>query len=336
MAQINEAESAPSPRHPLTPSPPHPLTPSPWTAWLALVRISWQRQARAHLMVWIAVGLLGFMTLLVAFISPRAWDWWNWRSPPRRGLPQGAWVSAVTHAQNALPLDPMTGTLQRAVGGAYREVLLNPTAKARAGFTRFSDVIVFTMFTTFLLPLWSLSFATEALGREREDRNLLWLLTRPLSRPAIYLAKYVAVLPWALGLNLGGLAVLCLTAGEPGRLALQLYWPAVLGGTLAFCALFHLMGAWFRRAAVVAILYSFFLETILGNLPAYWKRASISFYTRCLMFDRAQALGIHPEKPLLYLPVSGAAAWGVLLTLTLALLALGMYIFARTEYLDLS
>jgi ABC-type transport system involved in multi-copper enzyme maturation permease subunit len=242
----------------------------------------------------------------------------------------------VTAAQSALPLDPATGSVQRAAGGAYRAVLLSPEATAKAGFTRFSDVIIFTLFTTFLLPLWSLSFATEALGREREDRNLLWLLTRPLSRPAIYLAKYVAVLPWALGLNLGGFAVLCLAAGEPGRMALRLYWPAVFWGTLAFAALFHLMGAWFRRAAVVAILYSFFLETILGNLPAYWKRASISFYTRCLMYDRAQDLGIQPEKPLLYLPVGGTAAWGVLLGLTVALLALGMFVFSRREYLDLS
>ena len=45
-----------------------------------------------------------------------------------------------------------------------------------------SEVIAFTMFTTFLLPLWSLSFATEGIGREREDRNLLWLQTE-LKKP---------------------------------------------------------------------------------------------------------------------------------------------------------
>src|SRR5439155_13564680 len=98
--------------------------------------------------------------------------------------------------------------------------LASPEATRSAGFTLFSRAVIFPIFTTFLLPLLSLSFATEALGREREDRNLLWLLTRPLPRPAIYLAKYVAVLPWALGLNLGGLAVLCLAAGAPGWTAL--------------------------------------------------------------------------------------------------------------------
>jgi hypothetical protein len=331
VASVNDTQPAP-----VTPSPRHPVTPSAWRAWLALVRVSWQRQARAHLMVWIALGLLAFMALLLVLISPRAWDWRNWRTPTRRALPQGQLVRPAVWALSVLPLDPGSGSWQRAASGAYQAVLFSPEARARAAFTRFSDVVVFTLFTTFLLPLWSLSFATEALGREREDRNLLWLLTRPLSRPAIYLAKYLAVLPWALGLNLGGFAVLCLAAGEPGQTALGLYWPAVFWGTLAFTALFHLMGAWFRRAAVVAILYSFFLETILGNLPAYWKRASISFYTRCLMYDRAQGLGIEPEKPLLYLPVGGTAACGVLLGVTVGLLALGMFVFSRREYLDLS
>jgi hypothetical protein len=287
-------------------------------------------------MVWIALGLLAFMTFLVVLVTPRAWDWHYWRSPPRRGPNQMQTLVNFAAVRNALPLSPAAVSLPFAAAAAHEAVLHNPEAARRAGFTRFSDAIAFTMFTTFLLPLWSLSFATEGLGREREDRNLLWLLTRPLSRPAIYLAKYVAILPWALGLNLGGFALLCLAAGEPGRMALRLYWPAVFWATLAFCALFHLMGAWFRRAAVVAILYSFFLETVLGNLPAYWKRASISFYTRCLMFDRAEGLGIQPERPLIYLPVEGTTAWCVLAGLTVALLALGVFVFSRTEYLDLS
>ena len=50
--------------------------------------------------------------------------------------------------------------------------------------------------------------------------------------------------------------------------------------TLAFAALFHLMGACVRRAPVLAILYVFFFETIAGNLPGHLKRLSISFYTR--------------------------------------------------------
>ena len=185
---------------------------------------------------------------------------------------------------------------------------------------------------SFLLPFWSLSFGTEALGGEREGHSLLWLLTRPLPRPAIYLAKFVALLPWTLALNLGGFALLCVAAGRPGLQALRLFWPAVLCATLAFAALFHLIGAWFRRPAIIALVYAFFLETIMGNMPGYFKRVSISFYTRCMMYDAAGTYGVQPESPSVFLPVSGTTAMVVLLSATVLLLLVGTYLFNRTEY----
>src|SRR5262249_61726178 len=118
----------------------------------------------------------------------------------------------------------------------------------------------------------------EARGGEREQRTLLCTLTRPLPRPAVYLGKFVALLPWCLVLNLDGFAMICLAGGETGRAALAIYWPAVIMGTVAFAALFHLMGALFRRPPVVAILDSFFLATIMGNLPGPLQPGSISFY----------------------------------------------------------
>ena len=44
----------------------------------------------------------------------------------------------------------------------------------------------------------------------------------------------------------------------------------------------------------------------MGNMPGHFKRLSISFYTRCLMFDRAHGYGIHPDRPHIFLPVTGA------------------------------
>jgi ABC-2 type transport system permease protein len=228
------------------------------------------------------------------------------------------------------PLPGLTLAVEQAIAAADRQ------AVERSPLYIFSTWVIFTVFMGFLLPIWSLSFATEALGGERETRSLIWLLTRPLPRWSIYLAKFVAILPWSLGLNLGGFALLCLLGGPPGRTALRLYWPAVLGGTLAFCALFHLMSAMFRRAAVLSLVYAFFLEWIVGNMPGYMKRVSISFYTRCLMFDAAEPYGLHPDRPSIYLPVSGLAAWSVLLTLTVAFLLIGMVVFSRSEYQDLA
>ena len=78
--------------------------------------------------------------------------------------------------------------------------------------------------------------------------------------------------------------------------------------TLAFAALFHLMGAAFRRPAVVAIGYSFFLEIVLGNMPGYLKRVSIGFYAHCMMLEAAERHGVQMDRPAVYQPVDGTTA----------------------------
>src|SRR5438105_3132049 len=74
-------------------------SPSAWRAWLYLLRTSWQRQARAHLMVWIAGGLIVFLTFFVGFITARGvWDVRNLRHPRRGGLTFSEWVLYVRFA----------------------------------------------------------------------------------------------------------------------------------------------------------------------------------------------------------------------------------------------
>ncbi|HEY7330516.1 MAG TPA: ABC transporter permease subunit [Gemmataceae bacterium] len=299
-------------------------------AWCYLVWLSWQRQARAAQMVWIAVGLLLFVVSLEAiFTSMNAWSMRNWRWPYRQGPTFLQWADEI-QILTSVPDGSAGGQgVQAAVAAAVRGIVHT------SGFAIFSHWGVFLLFLSFLLPLFNLSFATEALGGERENNSLIWLLTRPLPRPAIYLAKFVALLPWTLGLSLGGFGLMCLAGGKIGWLAFRLYWPAVLAGTLAFSSLFYLMGAWFRRPAVAAIVYSFFLEVILGNMPGFLKRFSIGYYTRCMMFDAASSFGIHPERPEIFLPVEGTTALTVLLGLTIVLLGIGTVIFSRSQYQEI-
>ena len=227
-----------------------------------------------------------------------------------------------------LPFAAPTQAVMAAAAGTYQGVL------QRSGVAKFTRAIMFSLFVGFLLPVWCLSFATEALGGELEARSLVWLLTRPLPRWSIYLAKYVAVLPWALGFTVGGFGLMCRVAGPPGREAFGLFWPAIVGGTLAFTSLFHLFSAATRRPTVVGLVYCFFLETMLGDMPGMMKRISVSYYVRCVIFDAAAGLGIQPDKPSVYMPVSGATAWLVLAGITVISLALGAWFFGRSEYRD--
>src|SRR5260370_20384327 len=92
----------------------------------------------------------------------------------------------------------------------------NSAVLMHSDFMNFTRGFIFVIFFSFLVPIWSLAFATEAFGGERESHGMIWLLTRPLSRPAIYLGKFVAVLPWCLVLNLGGVAPLRAVCRPPG------------------------------------------------------------------------------------------------------------------------
>jgi hypothetical protein len=300
--------------------------PSLLRAWCALVWLSWLRQARMRQMVAIALVLMLFAAALLAgYTALGAWSMRNWRWH-RQGPTFTEWSVESQALFTLLGRSPGSEALPAGLLGSCRAII------NESGFLVFSRYVVFLIFLSFLLPLWSLSFATDAIGGEREANTMVWLLTRPLPRPAIYLAKFMALLPWTLGLNLGGFVLLCVCGGEPGLLALRLFWPAVAWATLAFSALFCLMGAYFRRPAVVALLYAFFLEALFGNLPGYFKRISIGFFARCMMFEAAQDHGLVPQKASVFLPVGGPTAAAVLLAMTAAFLVMGMIVFSRSQY----
>lgn len=293
------------------------LAPSPARAFAFLVVFAVRRQARVRQMVGIAVGLLLICLLLVgAFTASGGWDRYDWR------------------VERAKPYrtEHFGGALARAAvdQSEYMDRLRQET-RPLAVFSRW---VVFLLFLGFLLPLFSLSFATGALGQEREGRSLVWLMTRPLPRSGVYLAKFLGMLPWCLALTVGGFGLLCLAGGEIGRKAFLLYAPGVAAGTVAFAALFHLFGALLPRPSIIALLYAFFFETLLSELPVpgTLKRLSINYYVRCLLYSAGETEGVPVESSSLFVPVSPTTAWVVLAGVTVGLTVLGMWLFAKMEH----
>ena len=229
-----------------------------WRAWVYLVWLCFQRQAQARQMVWIALALLGFSaTVVVLVTAANGWDMRRTSKLDRR-------VVDISYSKDMFlgfarsPL-AMTTVIVQSYGQVAAELELMPhlgtwpSSRGRLagghfappagwcwnspGFMVFSNWVVFYGFLELLVPIWSLSFATDTLGGEREAGTLVWLLTRPMSRPAIYLAKFVALLALGSGSEPGRFRVLCLAAGQPGRLAFSWYWPASLGNLDVLCPL---------------------------------------------------------------------------------------------------
>jgi ABC-type transport system involved in multi-copper enzyme maturation permease subunit len=200
-------------------------------------------------------------------------------------------------------------------------------------FLNFSRWVVFTMHLGFLMPLFTLAFASAGFGQERESRTMLWLLTRPLPPWAIYLGKYLGSLPWCILGSMGGFLVLCLVGGSQGWRAFLVFWPGILAGTLGLSALFHWLGAVVRRPAIVGLVYIFFFETVVANLPGSLKQLSLNYYTRSILYQEAtQSLAsVRPEQLEVYQPVTPETAWLTILLVMLGLTLLGMFAFRRQE-----
>jgi ABC-type transport system involved in multi-copper enzyme maturation permease subunit len=294
-------------------------SPFPLSAWLFLIAFAFKRQARVRQMVGIAIGILAVCFLLVmAFTVSTGWDRYEWRIKRLR-------PHLVEHVAG--------GMAHEVVDRTERMERIRQETEPLAVFSRW---VVFLMFLGFLMPLFTLSFGTAAMGQEREGRSFVWLMSRPMPRSGIYLAKFLGMLPWCLMLTVGGFGLLCLAGGSTGRQAFTLYAPGICAGTVAFAALFHLFGALFQRPSIVALIYAFFFETMLSELPipGTLKRLSINYYTRCVLYSAAEKENVPTETSSLFVPVSPTTAWIVLISATVAITAVGMWLFSRREHRD--
>jgi ABC-2 type transport system permease protein len=307
--------------------------------WLFYLAFSFRQQARARVLVWTSLGLLAIAGLVVQ-LKTRVGGGWNlYEARVTLKTPESASLEPVrvrysevlstVELAGRLPMPPGADAGPIAFAAALRGAIFEGTS-----LRIFVTAIVVNLLASLLIPLWTLTFAGESLGRFRDNRTLSWLLMRPVSRPALYLGSYLAALPWCLALNLGGYTILCLLGGETGRRALPLFWPALLLGTLAFAALFQLLSVTFKRAGILGLLYVFFFEMVAGNMPGQQKRLCISYYVRSLIVDRMHDQGAPLDLAGTRPPVSATTATLVLIGVAIALVGIGMAVFSRKEYVQ--
>jgi ABC-2 type transport system permease protein len=128
-----------------------------------------------------------------------------------------------------------------------------------------------------LLPLIALIVATGVLGAEIDDGTIVHILTKPLPRRQIVLAKLAV----AIGVTVLASAVPMFVAGvivNSVRFGLGLALACVVG-SVGYCALFLLLSLLTRRPVLLGLLYVLLWEGLLGNLLAGTRALSIQQYT---------------------------------------------------------
>ncbi|OEU96143.1 ABC transporter permease subunit [Streptomyces oceani] len=117
-----------------------------------------------------------------------------------------------------------------------------------------------------MVPLIGVIAGTGAIGPEIDDGSVVYLLAKPLKRPTIILTKLVV----AIGVTVTFSAVPTLVAGyllngNSQQLAVA-YAVGAAVASVAYSALFLLLGTISRHAVVIGLVYALIWETLFGSV----------------------------------------------------------------------
>ncbi|MBA2226323.1 MAG: hypothetical protein WHU94_04935 [Thermogemmata sp.] len=301
-------------------------------SWFYLIWFILAGQLRRNsLTLWVSTILSGVVVLWVSIETQR--DRWDLRQRriARAGPTYGQILDRAIMEQAYAVLSS-----QFPAGTAGAVPLLIPSTLLRLnqiqshlGFMHYSYWIMYGVYLGFLMPLLTLSCVNTLIDPENDA--WVWLWSRPLPRSSIYLAQWIGTLPWIFLLNFGVLTALALAGGTYGRRSLFLYSLSIMLGIFALASLFHFFHILFRRPVVIGLIYVFFFESLVGNLPGSVKLLSLTFHIRSLMYRAAQAEGYQVELLLFPEAATWEAAVGFLLFVTVLLTLLGAWLSSYRE-----
>ena len=187
-------------------------------------------------------------------------------------------------------------------------------------------VLLVVPYFALVVPITTLILSSSALGEERRDSTLPFLVLRPISRLAIALAKAIAA------------AIVSIGFAALGALALSLTWyavggsfdvfPSILVGAALACVMystvFVLLGNVVVRATLVGLIYILFFETIIvDELP---RLAAASLWRISLGATLAAMPAHFPARAMLaalggWVPSLGSA---LIITSVVAFMTIGL------------
>lgn len=186
--------------------------------------------------------------------------------------------------------------------------------------------------------------ASGLIRDELEEGTLVYLFTRPLPKPLVFLSKLAAASALS-GVIVGGgmlaFHVAFMLAGSTPAVGLGTHLlpfvAAGLLGVIGYGALFALAGLLTRRGLILGIVYGFVSELILANIPAVVRELTLMHYLRSVALSQVGKAqpgddeGLREALGLLELAPVGQAVSTVLLIAGVATL-LSLVAVTRIEF----
>ncbi|WP_030905257.1 ABC transporter permease [Streptomyces sp. NRRL F-5126] len=133
-----------------------------------------------------------------------------------------------------------------------------------------------------MVPLIGVIAGTGAIGPEIDDGSIVYLLSKPLKRPSIIFTKLIV----AIAVTMAFSAIPTLVAGlilngNGGQIAVA-YTIAALVASIAYSALFLLLGTVSRHAVVIGLVYALVWEALFGSLVPGARTLSVQQWALAL------------------------------------------------------
>lgn len=138
-----------------------------------------------------------------------------------------------------------------------------------------------------MVPLIGVIAGTGAIGPEIDDGSIVYLLSKPVKRSTIIFTKLIV----AIAVTMAFSAIPTFIAGYilngNGQQIAIAYTVAALVASIAYSALFLLLGTVSRHAVVIGLVYALVWETLFGSLVAGARTLSVQQWSLAL----AQKIG---------------------------------------------
>ncbi|MET9953236.1 ABC transporter permease subunit [Streptomyces sp. NPDC006339] len=133
-----------------------------------------------------------------------------------------------------------------------------------------------------MVPLIGVIAGTGAIGPEIDDGSIVYLLAKPVKRPTIIFTKLIV----AIAVTMVFSALPTLLAGfilnGNGQQVAVAYTVAALVASIAYSALFLLLGTVSRHAVVIGLVYALVWEALFGSLISGAKTLSVQQWALAL------------------------------------------------------
>ncbi|MBV1939813.1 ABC transporter permease subunit [Streptomyces sp. BV286] len=158
-------------------------------------------------------------------------------------------------------------------------VLLIVISVAVRTFTGADDQVAVDVLGGFALatmvPIIGVIAGTGAIGPEIDDGSVVYLLAKPVKRPTIIFTKLIVAVAVTMAFSAVPTFIAGMILNGNGQQIAVAYTVAALVASIAYAALFLLLGTITRHAVVFGLVYALVWEALFGTLVSGAKTLSV-------------------------------------------------------------